>query len=52
MMAYSKAFCKELLDRQDGYIADCQMLSLEDWKKRKFSHKFKENVLRLVSPVL
>jgi cardiolipin synthase len=52
MMVYSKEFCRTLVDRQDGYIANCHLLTMEEWKKRSFSHRLKEDILRLVSPVL
>ena len=49
---YHAAVTAELQRVHAGYMAASQEIELEAWRARPFSHKFVDNMTRLVSPLL
>ena len=52
LFVYGAEFAEELHALQQSYIDDSDCLDPDEWSKRPGIHRFIENVLRLVGPVL
>ena len=52
MIVYDEGFNAKLDRIVDKYADDCTWMDAEDWSRRSGAQRFKENVFRLVSPLL
>ena len=49
---YDRKFTSELRDLQFSYAAESSAMNLSDWEKRSLLQRFRDNVARLLSPLL
>ena len=52
LSAYDRAFTGELRKLQWSYIEESAAISLADWERRNWLERFRDNVARLLSPLL
>ena len=52
LFVYDKEFARELRELQQSYIDDSDRIDSAEWVSRSFGHRFMENIMRLVSPLL
>ena len=52
LFIYDAEFAAQLRQLQQSYINESDLLGAEQWARRSFGHRFLENTLRLVSPLL
>jgi cardiolipin synthase len=52
LFVYGTTFAEQLRTLQQSYLDDSDCLVADEWSKRPASHRFLENTLRLVGPVL
>ena len=52
LFVYERSFATQLRQLQQSYIDDADRLDPEVWAHRSFGNRFRENALRLVSPLL
>ncbi len=52
LFIYDKAFTEEVRTMQKGYLEDCHILNLEEWRKRPPIRRFMENAAHLAGPLL
>ncbi|MCM2370359.1 cardiolipin synthase [Aporhodopirellula aestuarii] len=52
LFVYEPEFATQLRQLQQCYLDDSDRLDPDEWNRRSFSHRFLENALRLVSPLL
>ena len=52
LFIYGTDFTGRLRALQDRYLQDCNLLDLDQWRRRPARRRFAENAVRLVGPLL
>jgi cardiolipin synthase A/B len=52
LVVYDRGFTADLRQLQQSYLADCQLMNLEQWRSRSGLQRLAENTARLAGPLL
>ncbi|MFW5798308.1 MAG: cardiolipin synthase [Planctomycetota bacterium] len=52
LLLYGHDACRDLLDKQDAYIADAEKLDYDSWRRRGPIKRTTQNIAKLLSPIL